>query len=427
MTAPTHGRPGRRAMQVLGLVLSAAFMWLFAMGTAYAVDTTLTPVERLQSAPVIPLSCNPCHADISDTKLPNILFSHASHISYQCSACHSRFPHQPSGTSIPRMTECWTCHALRHGPQGIMAKYDCKKCHTDYDKLAKKRKPKTHTADWKNKPHVKPGNTQLSTLCVMCHTKESCDTCHIQKAQISWETTQSWSYDSGTGCLSCHGSDLPRLAKPVAASGLDASPHRGTSCGKCHPDFRYDDVKGKTKLWNVNAGLACADCHDHDKQTKLWLSSIHGEKVMSGVASGKAIDAPTCSGCHGGHDIERLKTEAARTRLKLSGEKMCVGACHTHDAKYASYNDWWHGAAYKRGNADAPACWNCHGAHDVKAKTDPKSATHPEQIGKTCGTCHKDSTEQFGAAWRQLPHGQVDMKASNPVTRARAQVFSGGR
>lgn len=433
MIAPTHGHPGRWAGIITAI---GACMMLFAFaGTAYAAEATLTPVQQLQEGPWTSFTCSGCHAEISDTKLPSIKFSHASHLSYECRACHPRFPHQRTNIKVtPGMKECWNCHALRHGPQGIMAQAECAKCHTDYLARTSKRKPKDHGADWAGKPHVAPGNAELRTRCMMCHTKQSCDKCHFDKT-ISWETTQAFTYEPGNGCLACHGADLPRLVAPVTSSKLDASAHRDNTCAECHPDFRYDDKKGKTKLWEVNAGLACADCHANQKvggkATKDWSMSLHGQSVLTGKSplTGKPVTTPpTCSSCHGGHDIERLKTDAAKKRLYLSGVSMC-GDSGCHETATANYNDWWHGAAYKAGNADAPACWSCHPAHSVQTRKDPASAVHPENIAKTCGKagCHTDATETFAEGWRTLAHGQVQVKQDNPLTRLRASVLPGGR
>jgi hypothetical protein len=365
---------------------------------------------------VIPLHCQACHGTIADNKLPGILFSHAAHIIYSCSACHTTFPHKPQGTTIPGMKDCWNCHALRHGPQGVMAKAECTKCHEHFDP---KRKPKTHIADWKNKPHVQPGRDELRTLCMRCHDRKWCDTCHVNEA-IFWRPDTLWTYDAGNGCMACHGSDLPRLDRPV--SGIEASAHRGTKCQQCHPDFKYDDTPDATKLWKVNAGKACQTCHDKEKPIKQpYVGSIHQQLIAE-----KDYTSATCSSCHGGHDIESvestLATKAARVRRQLSGEKMC-GGCHP--SAWRTYNDWWHGAAYKRGTVDAPSCWDCHKFHDVRQKDDPKSTMKGVTLAKTCGGsfasnpkgCHEGSDEVFAEAGRSMIHGAVGVKAKNPVRK----------
>jgi len=342
-----------------------------------------------------------------------------------CTACHPRFPHTRAGTEIPNVKICYNCHGLSHGPQGIIATAECEKCHPG--KTRADLVPADHAAaDYAGKGHVAPAKAGLRTSCMMCHTQGQCDACHYSASpQVSWETTLTYSYDAGNGCLACHKADLPRIAAPVTASKLDSSAHRTLTCPECHPDFRYDGKGGATKLWDVNAGLACGAIGCHPKQNTAWAKSTHGTAVLSG----KDYTAATCGGCHGGHDIERLKTQGAKDRLRLSGATMCAGRCHTHDAAIASYADWWHGAYYKKGALDAPACWTCHGAHETAALKDPASMTSPEKLPKTCGQkgCHTGATESFVETWRTLPHGKPAAQKSNPIEALKASLFSGGR
>jgi len=419
MTAPL-GSLSRGLTRFAGTLLVIGLLWAMAVAPAIAAETTPTAVQLLQRGPLLSFSCTDCHADISDTLVPNHIFSHGAHMTYDCTACHPRFPHDPSGTQRPAMVSCFSCHGLRHGPQGIVAGAECEKCHTlPRAKLI----PKDHVVGYEGKPHVMPAEAGLRTSCMMCHTQAQCDSCH-RASKVSWETTQTFAYDPGNSCLSCHKGELPRLAAPVTASKLDSSAHRTLTCAECHPDFRYNDGPNETKLWDANAGLACANCHDHDKQTALWAASIHGAREAS-----DSIPAATCSGCHGGHDIERLKTQASQDRLHLASEQMCVGSCHAHEAAYASYNDWWHGAAYKKGELDAPACWTCHGAHNTRSLKDPASMTSPEMLPDTCGQngCHMGSSEAFAESGRNLVHGRTTINRDNPIVMLRERLFPSAR
>jgi hypothetical protein len=418
MTAPVRGRSGRRTRLLLRVFAGIAVAWALLVSPAFAADTTITPVQELQQGPLIAITCTDCHASISDTRTPGINFSHGAHMTYACTSCHPRFPHFAGVTERPTMAVCFDCHGLRHGPQGTVAAAACGTCHV---KPRSALRPASHVGNWRGAGHVAAGATQLSTLCLRCHTKAQCDACHL-RTKVSWETTQALIYNPGDGCLACHGSDLPRLARPVTASMLDSSAHRGIACTSCHPDFRYDDRKGVTSLWKVNAGLACTACHEDE--TKAWKASVHAAKLLSG---GDPNGGATCAGCHGGHDIERVKTQAAQARLHAAGQQMCVGSCHAHDSAWASYGDWWHGAAYKRGALDAPACWDCHGFHDVLALKDPQSPTSAELLPKTCGTCHAGSDESFAETGRAMIHGRPQAVSSNPLFVWRANLIPAGK
>ena len=50
-----------------------------------------------------------------------------------------------------------------------------------------------------------------------------------------------------------------------------------------------------------------------------------------------------------------------------------------------------HGNALKKGDPDAPACKTCHGTHDIRPASDPKSTVYRANIPETCGKCHFDA------------------------------------
>jgi len=431
-------RPGttsRRLAKFGALLFVAAALWALGTTSAIAADTTATAptvIQELQQGPLLAFTCNDCHASLATTttvaSVQGVKFSHGSHMTYDCTACHPRFPHTRAGTEIPKAQLCYNCHGLRHSSQGIIAGDACDKCHPD--KTRADLVPADHkVAGYAGKGHIAPAKAGLRTSCMMCHTQAQCDACHFAASpRVSWETTLSYTYDSGNGCLSCHKSQLPRVTAPVTASKLDASAHRTLTCGQCHLDFRYDDKGGRTKLWDVNAGLSCGADGCHPKENDAWAKSIHGTAVLTG----SDMTAATCGGCHGGHDIERLKTQGAKDRLYLSGAQTCAGRCHTHDAAIASYADWWHGSYYKKGALDAPACWTCHGAHETAALKDPASLTSPEVLPATCGggkakSCHGGTSESFVETWRALPHSRPADVKNNPIVALKTSLFSGGR
>jgi hypothetical protein len=190
-------------------------------------------------------------------------------------------------------------------------------------------------------------------------------------------------------------------------------------------------------LWKVNSGLACQACHSKLKQpaakadsVKAYASSIHAKAIAS-----KDYKSATCASCHGGHDIERLKTPAALRRLRLAGEKMCASC---HQTAWDTYGDYYHGAPYKVGALDAPACWDCHdGPHGTLQVKDPKSQASPERLGTTCAgkglktlggaplLCHEGATSDFAASGKALIHQIGTARTSNPILSFRSKVFGG--
>ncbi len=369
-------------------------------------------------------NCDPCHANISETDnyASEIIFTHGYHQLIACSSCHSRFPHRSEGTERPSMKACFNCHGLQHGPMGELATGVCEDCHiTPKDNL----RPSFHTFDWAQEPHVQPSLDNLQTQCMMCHDGAFCDDCHEDK-YVRWEPESAYTYDSDGGCNACHGDEnLTKTSEGAPKSfqvvGVDDSAHRDLSCQKCHQDYEYEDVEAPTPIWQVNAGLACANCHadpatwggDAEKAASNaemvaeYNTSIHADEIADGN-----LDSATCAGCHGGHYIKKLDTEFAQRELHGGAYRMCA-RCHLEE--YNSYDDYYHGAAYKQGALDAPACWDCHGAHGIMPSSDPESKMSDQNKGDTCGTegCHNGSGESFTNAASDLIHQKKETAEDN--------------
>lgn len=423
MTGKSGGRPGR--------LISIALAPLVALTVFSAASVAFAQVEIDDETLIIDLggkvyaeNCDPCHANISETDnyASEIIFTHGYHKLIACSSCHSRFPHRKEGTERPTMQVCYNCHGLQHGPMGELATGKCEDCHnTPVVKL----RPAFHVYDWAEKPHVEPSLENLQTQCMMCHDGPFCDDCHDAES-VNWRPAEEYVYDSDGGCNACHGDEnLTKTSNGAPKSfqvvGVDDSAHRDLSCQKCHMDYEYEDAEAPTPIWQVNAGIACANCHAdpttwgddvdraaHNKEmVEKYNASVHADQINDGN-----LESATCSGCHGGHYIKTLDTEFARRELHGGAYRMCA-RCHLDE--YDSYDDYYHGAAYKQGALDAPACWDCHGAHGILPSSDPESAMSDENKGDTCGTegCHSGSGESFTNAAGDLIHQKKETAEDN--------------
>lgn len=96
------------------------------------------------------------------------------------------------------------------------------------------------------------------------------------------------------------------------------------------------------------------------------------------VARGDA-HAPSCTSCHGAHDV----APPGEPRARIS--RTCA-SCHAGVSR--AYERSVHGhALVAEGNADVPVCTDCHRSHDVR---DP-GAEH-STIHELCAKCHTDET-----------------------------------
>ncbi len=112
---------------------------------------------------------------------------------------------------------------------------------------------------------------------------------------------------------------------------------------------------------------------------------------------------PVCTDCHSEHDIlspQDLKSGVYATRIA----ELCV-RCHdnlTLSRRYGflasrmkTYRETFHGTAAKFGETRVANCASCHGHHDIRPSSDPKSSINPSNLPQTCGQCHPGAGRRF--------------------------------
>lgn len=188
-------------------------------------------------------------------------------------------------------------------------------------------------------------------------------------------------------CNECHGS-VQRAVKRSVHGGEAA-------CGDCHgaPHEIHEVSDLASAVSPVNQIKNCGACHDDPPQlVEGYLTSEHGRALLlSGL-----VAAPSCSDCHGDHQILEADKDRAATSHAHSPE-MC-GECHT-----LLLNDWRdhsaHGSAWKAGE-DGPVCVDCHSSHKI---ADPTTDASRHASAANCGGCH----EEFMSTFRDSFHGKA--------------------
>lgn len=204
-----------------------------------------------------------------------------------------------------------------------------------------------------------------------------------------------------------------------------APPTKGTPAGPTSaPAIRPGlYVTAKTLAGTVHAKLACVDCHAaarklphvanlgpascnkscHSKMQSDFMQGVHAEALAKGDKN-----APTCTTCHGGHEI--LPKQDRRSRIHpLNIVKTCAG-CHTlhnsggdNSLHVEQYLDSVHGRALMKGGlAVSATCADCHGSHRVLPSKDPDSLLNRGKVALTCGRCHIGLSDVYQAS----VHGQ---------------------
>lgn len=174
----------------------------------------------------------------------------------------------------------------------------------------------------------------------------------------------------------------PELYLAHAIGGV----HGNVRCVECHTDAAQLPHKPV-----LNTSTCAASCHQSEYE--LYKGGTHFEAVQAGKETG-----PTCSDCHGGHEILSVGSRQS-PQHRLNSIFLCAD-CHMHQGVRTpegyepeefinAYLNSAHGKAVaKSGLIAAPTCVDCHGAHGVHPVSDDRSRVHRNVIHETCGSCH---------------------------------------
>jgi hypothetical protein len=212
-------------------------------------------------------------------------------------------------------------------------------------------------------------------------------------------------------CSTCHSDAAERFTLSAHAKARATGSTAAASCADCHGTH---DIKPKSdpasRTHHLNIAAMCATCHGNSEliakgaiphdMTRAFGDSIHGTVLAK---SGLMV-APTCSSCHGAHDIRSPKDP--ESRVGLGNVASTCGSCHEGIAR--QFKAGVHAAVLKAGGSNAPACQTCHTSHAIE-----RSSQHGWQLSviNQCGTCHADRLSTF----RDTFHGQVTSLGSRSV------------
>ncbi|MFA5026245.1 MAG: cytochrome b/b6 domain-containing protein [Candidatus Methylomirabilota bacterium] len=360
--------------------------------------------------------------------------------------------------SVHGQIECVGCHAgIREVPHPeTLPPPTCRQCHT------------AAQAAFTQSAHGKPDDPGLE--CQSCHGAhdvkpaavlakgEVCGACHGEAVQAyrasSHGKAQAAGVKEAAGCQNCHGATHAVISREDPASPTHRT-RMAETCAACHADqtlvarlripvpqafhLYQKSVHGRA-VAEGRPGATCDDCHSshdirpkgdprslvfrknipttcgqcHRAESTAFLESIHGVAVERGNSR-----SPVCSDCHGEHAV--AGTQDPTSRVSLATVSRTCASCHDSLAiteafglsrdRVSSFQDSFHGLAARGGNLAAANCASCHGTHDIRPSSDPRSSIHPANVPKTCGVCHPGAGENFAKG----PVHVVVSKAGNPV------------
>ena len=198
--------------------------------------------------------------------------------------------------------------------------------------------------------------------------------------------------------ISLRAAMLVALGALIVAIGLAlAAPVRASSPADSLPNARPGQ----------GTEAYCLSCHG---QPDLSMTLPDGE-ALSLYVSRQTLDASIhsplgieCQACH--TDIKTYPHPAIDYANRRELSRSYYLACRKcHSDNYEKSLDSMHARAAQAGNANAPICTDCHGAHDVRPPDQPRS-----HISETCGKCHT----QILADYRNSIHGSALIEQGNP-------------
>lgn len=339
----------------------------------------------------IPQTCGQCHQEGSamtqthDIHKKNVLENYSMSI-------HGEGLYRKGLTVTAVCTSCHTAHNVLPStdPNSTISRNNvvgtCMQCHANIESAHTKV---IRGELWENEPHKIPA-------CVECHGP------HLAR-RVLYEDSLNDMF-----CLKCHGN--PELKK-ILANGEEKSLYvdinemehsihkkKRIACAKCHVNMNH----ANNPVCEESGPVDCSICHA--QQVALYDKSTHG--IM---AARKDINAPTCTDCHGRHNI-RPKTDTESPIFARNIPDLCA-TCHREGKKAAlryqgsqheivsHYKMSIHGKGLaESGLMVSASCTSCHTAHSMLPAKDENSSVNRNNIVETCGKCHLGIAEKFATS-----------------------------
>ena len=250
-------------------------------------------------------------------------------------------------------------------------------------------------------------HAEEGVACVDCHTNIS----DYPHPDVQEKSAGEFSQALNISCRDCHEEQFLSVQDSVHQTALNEGKENAPLCSDCHNPHTQGRVIGKeSKQLTIAARLhipeTCAQCHS-DKYEQ-YKASVHGKALTE---EGN-LDVPTCTQCHGVHQIKDPTTASFRN----STPALCAN-CHTDPKimdKYGistnvldTYVADFHGTTVKLFAEQFPdqptnkaVCTDCHGVHDISKVDNPQTGIAlRENLLAKCQRCHPDATANFPGAW----------------------------
>jgi len=240
----------------------------------------------------------------------------------------------------------------------------------------------------------------------------SCQSCHSDQV---FSSDFASSVHGNNSCTSCH-TDIDNLA--LHSSGDKKS--NPVRCASCHNEIA---TSYKADVHTIEQNMTCADCHQKihaikkaDQPVKIAIteqcSRCHASEDYALMGHGKAVlagnaDSATCTDCHNLHNIKSYHAASEKERVaqrefytykckSCHADKDIAKRNNLSTAVADTYDRTYHGKVLQVGFPQRVAgCPDCHISHNTLKASDPRSSLHPDNLYKSCKTCHTTMHKRF--------------------------------
>jgi len=292
------------------------------------------------------ISCTGCHADLKSVKD----FPHAASLkAVDCGGCHAQAAKRLSGSvHDPVLT--------KNGPVPV----NCKDCHGSHEIKAK---------------------DDIDSMVFPLNLPQTCERCHLGKVKTKKGQQFIRQYEQ-----SIHFQGLQMAGLTVSAD-----------CSSCHGSHDIKKVEDSaSQVSRKNIIRTCGRCHVGVERD--YLEGVHGKDYVKGIK-----DVPVCTDCHNEHEI--LSHQDLGSRVYATKVAAVCSRCHDDEtlarqygfltSRLKTYSNSFHGTASRFGEIRVANCASCHGFHDIRTSSDPKSPINSQNLPKTCGKCHPGAGINF--------------------------------
>lgn len=373
--------------------------------------------------------------EVSDLYLPG--FKKSAHADKTCIDCHTTatVTHDEDEKKIEKV-KCQSCHKKQfkkytktvHG-QAVLKRNDkfaptCSSCHGN------------HYIQTSKSPDSPTNILNIPETCGRCHKEGTAMTATHQIDRKDIVSHYSMSihgkalHERGLivapACTTCHGThDILQHENPQSRIN---KANVANTCVQCHAYIEKTHapmVRGQLWQRETNKLPVCVDCHKpHDLQQAIYDKTItdanclecHSDPKIQTVKNGKIVPLyvdvnkhnssihakEPCVRCH--YDIHPDTDTICKDPVKYKeymktagvGQKsVCqdlqpVDCASCHKNQIAAYQSSIHGKLAAKNDTDVPNCKSCHGTHDILSKKNEHSPTHPINVPKLCGDCHRE-------------------------------------